>query len=349
MPFSPADFEKGIDFTALGPGATAGDHNSLVDNAVPYIDIEGQSGKAIILWSVDVALDIPDVPDASTETKWKNYIWMRIPFAVASNRIPALYVWDDSVASDPTYLKWVVFNDLSAIEALIDALDTRIDAVEVIVNNALATANSANSLAAQALAAAQNAVTTANAASEVATAADEKADEASANATTALNTAQSASNVANNALAATAFIPRYYGSQTVATFSINDHIAYDNSIPQSNEGVEILTLTFTPRAAGNRVYIRASVACAVDSGARGVLALFVNDDTSASAVATMVETTEDGYNMIVLDFFFAAVSVDPVVLRLRAGADSGTLTVGGARYGGVLRTYIQATEVPPVP
>lgn len=188
MPFSPADFEKGIDFTALGPGASAGSHNTLVDNASPYTDIPTQSGKSIILWSVDIALGIADVPDASTTTKWKQYIWMRVPNFLAGSQLPVLYVWNEFVASDPTYRKWVVFNDLTALTALITALDTRVDNVEISVNNVLTTANAANALAAQALAAAQAALTA--------------AQEANVNAEEALNLAQGALTTAGNALTA---------------------------------------------------------------------------------------------------------------------------------------------------
>lgn len=197
MAFTANDFTKGIDFTAVG-APTAGDHNTLVDAAVCKVDSVNE-GKAIIIWSIDAPVNIPSVPNANTTTKWKKYIWMRIPSTVSTNRIPTLYVWNETAIADATYLKWVIFNDLTAIIALIEALDTRVDGVEIAVTNALTAANAANALASQALAAAQSALTTAQAALTTANEAEATADTALATANTAKTTADNAAIVAAGA------------------------------------------------------------------------------------------------------------------------------------------------------
>jgi len=56
--------------------------------------------KGIIVVTTDIA-GVPQVPDANTTTKWKNYIWVRR----LVNSVVA-YVWNEGGASDATYLKW---------------------------------------------------------------------------------------------------------------------------------------------------------------------------------------------------------------------------------------------------
>jgi hypothetical protein len=203
------DFIKGLDFTALSP-ASAGDHNTLIDGATPSTD------RGLTLWSVDTALNTPDVPNPLSlpgiTTKWKRYVWLRIPHASSSSTVPVLYGWNDSATSVATYLKWQQFeSDNSSILALITALDVRVTAVEAGVTSALATANAANSIASTASTNATGALSTANAANTNATqaltnaaAAQTTADAAQATANTALTNAAGAITAANNANAAVA-------------------------------------------------------------------------------------------------------------------------------------------------
>lgn len=155
MALLPADFIKGIDFTVLA-SASAGDHNTLIDGATPSAD------RGILLWSIDTALNTPDVPNAATTTKWKRYIWLRIPFAGATDKTPKLYMWNDDATSVATYLKWLqVTADFSSIQAQLNALDIRVDDLEASIATALATANAANATAATANINATAALTTA--------------------------------------------------------------------------------------------------------------------------------------------------------------------------------------------
>lgn len=162
MAISVFDFTKGIDFTALA-NAAAGDHNTLVDAAVPYA-----TDKGLVMMSRDTALGTPDVPNplaSAPYNKWKNYIWMRLPHASDTNTVPFIYCWNDNATSVVTYLKWQRATlDTSALEALIAALDLRVDDLEASMATALATANAANATAATAAANATSALTTANAA-----------------------------------------------------------------------------------------------------------------------------------------------------------------------------------------
>ena len=103
MPLSDQDLLKGLDFTGINP-ATGADHNNLLELAAPVSD-SASEGKGLIVWTVDSALDTPIVPDASITTKWKRYLWIRVPHSTATNTSPIIYAWNPNVASDPTYLQ----------------------------------------------------------------------------------------------------------------------------------------------------------------------------------------------------------------------------------------------------
>ena len=158
------DFVKGLDFTALSP-ASAGDHNTLVDGATPASD------RGLVLWSVDTALNTPDVPTTPvTTTKWKRYLWLRIPHGSASSTVPMLYAWNDNATIVATYLKWQRFEaDNSSVLALISALDLRVQDLEAVNVTLQALVNAANSNASTALTNSSAALSTANAANTNAT------------------------------------------------------------------------------------------------------------------------------------------------------------------------------------
>jgi len=160
------DLLRGIDFTAL-TNLTAGQHNDLVDLTAPATD------KGMVLWTVDTALNTPDVPDPTLGagySKFKRYLWIRIPHSTSTSTVPLFYAWNDSATSVTTYLKWQApaFNTTS-IEAEISALDLRVDNLEVSIASARATANAANSTASAASTNATNALSAATAASTNAT------------------------------------------------------------------------------------------------------------------------------------------------------------------------------------
>lgn len=178
MALGTQDFDKGIDFTGLAI-ATGADHNTLITNAAPYSD-DGSNGKGLVVWTKDTALNTPNVPDAATNTKWKRYLWIRIPHSTATTHTPLVYAWNDDSGSVATYLKW------SVVTADITALQTQVNTVQ-------ATANAAKTSAAGASATANAAALTANSAVLSANTAETDATNAASNAATAAANAAAAS------------------------------------------------------------------------------------------------------------------------------------------------------------
>lgn len=155
MSHSVYDLTKGIDITGL-PTVSGGDLNNLIDAATPYTD------KGLILWSVDTAAGVPDVPDAAATTKWKRYIWLRIPHTSVvppANTVPYFYAWNDTATSIPTYLKWQrIEADFTTVNATIAALQAELDASQLDITATTNTANAANSTAGTAATDATNAL-----------------------------------------------------------------------------------------------------------------------------------------------------------------------------------------------
>tara|TARA_R110002051_G_scaffold305397_1_gene375332 strand:+ start:941 stop:1240 length:300 start_codon:yes stop_codon:yes gene_type:complete len=56
----------------------------------------------MIIVSNDKPAGDPNVPNAESTAKWKSYLWRRNTTGSDVN----LYLWDDTAASDATYLKW---------------------------------------------------------------------------------------------------------------------------------------------------------------------------------------------------------------------------------------------------
>src|ERR1041385_7679188 len=191
MPVNTQDFVHGVDFTGINPVAGA-DFNNGVDLAAPYQD-SATEGKGLNLVTKDTALDTPDVPNAAIITKWKKYLWIRVPHATATEHTPSVYAWNDDIVSDVTFLKWVI------TEPDLTQLTTDVATALADSANALATANLANINAGDAQIRANNASNDASDAKATAETASANATTALANAATAQTTATAAQTAANNA------------------------------------------------------------------------------------------------------------------------------------------------------
>lgn len=127
---------------------------------------------------------------------------------------------------------------------------------------------------------------------------------------------------------------------------------YDDTIPQSNEGDQYMTLSFTPKSATNilKIEVLGYFAHSVATS-RIIGALFI--DSGADAVAA-AETFEGGTagatHMLPLRHMMVAGTTSAMTFKFRAGgASAGTLafngtTAGSRRYGGITLSSIVITE-----
>lgn len=123
-------------------------------------------------------------------------------------------------------------------------------------------------------------------------------------------------------------------------------VPYDNTIPQSNEGDQYMSLVFTPKSATNTLIIEASGMFYWSGTGNFAMALFKDADASAMAASSVGGSSA----MIPLRHKMTAGTTSPITFKVRAGAQgSGTTTfnglVGTAYLGGVLASSITITEI----
>lgn len=137
---------------------------------------------------------------------------------------------------------------------------------------------------------------------------------------------------------------------TNATYqSLTTPIPYDNSIPQSNEGDQILTVNITPTNASNFLLIECVAFVGNISGGRPVITLFQDAGTDALDAAPFSPTAGNGMTSTTMLYRKTAGSIAATTFKIRAGDVSGAPTLnggnGGARYGGTCVTKIIVTEI----
>lgn len=126
-------------------------------------------------------------------------------------------------------------------------------------------------------------------------------------------------------------------------------IPFDDTIPQSNEGVEYMTRTITPKAIDNRLIIMVTAQGGPSHDAILAVALFQDDVAGALAVGA-----SQGLGGKFMDVSFTHVmdagTTSEIDFKVNIGMNAaGTYTFngnGGARsYGGVLASSITILEV----
>lgn len=132
-------------------------------------------------------------------------------------------------------------------------------------------------------------------------------------------------------------------------FSTANPFGFGYTAPDNTQGAEITTLTITPSAAGNRIVVNAALLLAIPSAGQGLIALYVNANASADAIATVSLNT---IGMVSLTFEYTATSTSPITFHLRYGSNvAGTTYVnsnaGGTFFGGKSGSFISAQEYGP--
>lgn len=131
-------------------------------------------------------------------------------------------------------------------------------------------------------------------------------------------------------------------------------IPFDNTIPQSGEGVEVFTVTHTPMLATSYVRVRAVLNFAQDTYSASVIIAALFRDSVANAVAA--DKCYNGANnvwdgQIILDYRVLAGSTAPVTWKVRMGSYQGAaFTINGRGnagiFGGVNISSLTVTEEP---
>lgn len=138
-------------------------------------------------------------------------------------------------------------------------------------------------------------------------------------------------------------------SQTGTMATGTTQIPNDNTIPQSSEGTQFMSLAITPKLSTNKLKITVVVNASYSVSAVGCVALFQDSTANALAAATASIVSSNTQN-ITLIHYMTAGTVSETTFKVRAGAGSaGTFTfngIGGVQqYGGVMASSITIEEI----
>jgi len=135
----------------------------------------------------------------------------------------------------------------------------------------------------------------------------------------------------------------------------NPVIPYDDSIPQNTEGVQLLALAITPKAATNKLVIIVCCEIAIASGVAPFIvigSLFRGADVDAIAASCdILANTNVATSFILRHHMIAGISGQAITFYFRMGFSSSnhTLTLNGSggvrKMGGVMASSMTIEEV----
>lgn|SRR3990167_3034756 len=145
--------------------------------------------------------------------------------------------------------------------------------------------------------------------------------------------------------AAVGFLVDHVISEVSTTATTTSIIAHDDTIPQNTEGVEITTVTITPKASTNILMINC-VIMANSSATGATVALF--RDSTADAIAAMATEGTD-LNVLSVGTRVVAGSTSATTFKVRGGPGAaGTFRyngAGGRYFGAITKSYLEVLEI----
>lgn len=137
-----------------------------------------------------------------------------------------------------------------------------------------------------------------------------------------------------------------------ANNSTANTIPWDDTIPQSSEGLEFFSLAITPANASSLLEIHVEFQGTSSSVAQIIVALFKDSETDArAAVDANVGVGAGQPTKLMLTYHMTAGSTSAMTFKVRAGAATGSLTINGTsgarKLGGVLVSGITIKEYLP--
>ncbi len=140
-------------------------------------------------------------------------------------------------------------------------------------------------------------------------------------------------------------------TQTGAVATGTTAIPVDDTIPQSTEGNEYMSLSITPTSSASKLLIQAEFNGAHSNAVSTIIVALFQDSTANALACSWTAPGTAGYpESILVNHYMTAGTTSSTTFKLRAGGSSaGTLTfngAGGVRYlGGVLASFITITEI----
>jgi len=143
-------------------------------------------------------------------------------------------------------------------------------------------------------------------------------------------------------------VQQVYAEQA-SVINCNASIPYDDTIPQSGEGTEVMTATITPTNASNYLHITFNFWGTASAGVSIRVALF--QDATANALTGVVDDAPANKHACTsLIYRMVAGTTSATTFKIRAGPGSGSFyvngTLAGARiFGGVSVATLTINEI----
>jgi hypothetical protein len=141
-------------------------------------------------------------------------------------------------------------------------------------------------------------------------------------------------------------------TQTGATATGSTTMPIDDTIPQSNEGVEFMTLAITPKSATNKLRIDVVINVTEDTDVADYMGVALFQDSTANALAAVHRSvpTQQGSYPVCFTHYMTSGTTSATTFKVRAGLNAaGNIRIngwGGTRYfGGVMASSITITEI----
>lgn len=143
---------------------------------------------------------------------------------------------------------------------------------------------------------------------------------------------------------------KYYPNTSYATGSTQ--MPFDDSPPQSSEGNQYMTATYTPKIATNSLKIDILVNFTHQNTGECTAALFKDSDTECLGAKGETVFTSSQMQTIPFSYVLANAGTSAITFKIRAGSkNTGTFYFNGdstgRKYGGKMQSFINITEFKP--
>lgn len=137
---------------------------------------------------------------------------------------------------------------------------------------------------------------------------------------------------------------------TSAAATGTTQIPSDDTIPQNTEGDQYMTVTITPKAAGNKLIVEGTVFVSHSVAAEQIVALFQDSTANAFAVSESYGSVATEMNTIPIRGEVIAANTSPTTFKVRAGGHAaGTMTFngqgGGRKFGTTVKSTLKVLEI----
>lgn len=141
-----------------------------------------------------------------------------------------------------------------------------------------------------------------------------------------------------------------YATDNDDSAALTTNVFYDDSLPQNNEGNEVLTKAFTPKSTTSILEIVAILHVTVSTGAEDIVtALFVDSTADALAASSLYAGTAGKLFTVTLRHLLVSGSTSARTYKIRVGTASQDVFLNGTaastrKLGGGLISSLRITE-----